>query len=176
MGKKKYRKNRGKSAAEFFGGRRADESINYTDSRQKQSEKNYESKKKEYTTNATEEELLEELGVVNLSIEIVNIIILATFLNLYYTHSLKAQILDALYDTNLSDNFVDTSNFPKITNTVFLFTTGTFLLLNYYLLQESSMKHQNKDDNEDFSGSYKAFLASLFTFLAVVISRDNLDI
>ena len=173
MAKKKYRKKRGRGATDLFGGERVRRRTDSTTA-QKESEEGID--EGETTETSTREELFEDLGIINLSIDLVTIVVIATILNLYYVYSLKAQTLDELFDTSCKESFIDTTNFPRITNDMFLFTTGTFLLLNYTLLQKNKCEHRNDCNNKDVVSSYKSFLASLFTFLAVTISRDNLDI
>lgn len=175
MAKKKHRKVRGRSATHLFGGRRI-RRRDYV--RRKNMEGKPETEEREEDASAessNREDLLEELGILNLSIELVTIVVIATALNLYYVHSLKAQTLDELYDTNLKDSFIDTSNFPRITNTLFLFTTGIFLILNYSLFEESKRENLDNSNDKEVISSYKSFIATLFTFIAVMISRDNLD-
>lgn len=175
--KKKHKKRRAKSAADLFGGRRIERRTDDATTRQEEREPVIEEVEEGATTETpNRDELLEELGIINLSIDLVTIIVIATILNLYYVYSLKAQILDELFNTNFKENFIDTTNFPRITNTMFLFTTGMFLILNYTLLQESKREHINDCNNKEVVSSYKSFLASLFTFLAVTISRDNLEL
>lgn len=170
MSKKKHRK-KGRGASDLFGGRRTNETA------EEEREPVIEEVEEGATTETpSREELFEELGIINLSIDLVTIIVFATILNLYYVNSLKAQLLDEIFDTNFKDNFIDTRNFPRITNTMFLFTTGIFLILNYTLLQENKNEHKNDCNNKEVVSSYKSFLASLFTFLAVTISRDNLEL
>ncbi len=176
MSRKKHRKKRGRSAADLFGGRRIERRTDSATTRQEEREPVIEDVEEGATTETpTREELLEELGIVNLSIDLVTIVVIATILNLYYVYSLRAQILDELFNTNFKENFIDTTDFPKLTNTMFLFTTGIFLTLNYTLLQESKREHINDCNNKEVVSSYKSFLSSLFTFLAVIISRDNLE-
>ena len=175
MAKKKYRKKRGRGSTDLFGGERMQRRCSTT--KQRESESTTEDTEEGRTSETpTKEELFEDLGIINLSIDLVTIVVIATILNLYYVYSLKAQTLDELFDTNCKENFIDTTNFPRITNDMFLFTTGTFLILNYTLLQKNKCEHRNECNNKDVVSSYKSFLASLFTFLAVTISRDNLDI
>lgn len=177
LAKKKHIKKRGRGAADLFGGRRIERRIDSSTTTQEESEPIIEEVEEGDTTETpNRQELFKELGIINLSIDLVTIVVVATILNLYYVYSLKAQILDELYSTNFSDNFIDTTNFSKITNTMFLFATGMFLILNYTLLQESKCEHKNDYNNEEVVSSYKSFLSSLFTFLAVIISRDNLDL
>ena len=167
MTKKKHRRKRGRSAADFFGGR---------------STRTYEKPiieeiEEGQTTEAPDrEELLKELDILNLSSNTVTIVILATLLNYYYIQSLKAQTLDELYCTNYSKDFIDTEDFPKIVNTIFLYTTGVFLTLNYTLLQEIKCNHIDDLNNEEVMAAYRSFLASLFTMLAVLVSRNNLEL
>lgn len=172
MDKRKHRHvrrrpRRGRSAADFFGGRSAKhyEQVTY----------NY-SKEETKTKTPTREELLKELDILNLSSNTVSIVIIATFLNFYYIQSLKAQTLDELYGTNFSEDFVDTEDFPKIINTIFLYTTGVFLILNYTLLQEIKCNHIDDLDNKEVLVAYRSFLASIFTMLAVTTSRNNLEL
>lgn len=175
MSKKKHRKKRGEAATNPFGGKK----VKKEESREEN--KNREPIIEEVEEGATTEtpnrqELFKELGILNLSIDLVTLIVFATLLNLYYVNSLKAETLDELFNTNLKDNFVDTTKFPRITNTIFLITTGLFLIINYNTLQENKCEHKNDCNNKEVVSSYKAFLATLFAFLAVTISRDNLEV
>ncbi len=175
MSKKKHRRKRGRAATNPFGGKRVGRRASTT------AEEKRETIIEEVEEGATTEtpnrhELFEELGTINLSIDLVTIIVFATLLNLYYLHSLKAGTLDELFNTKFKENYIDTTYFPRLINTIFLFTTGMFLILNYTLLQEDRWQHKDDCNNKEVVSSYKAFLASLFTFLAVIISRDNLEI
>ncbi|MGN0028061.1 MAG: hypothetical protein ACI33I_13820 [Clostridium sp.] len=177
MCKKKHRKKRGRGASDLFGGRRTEKREDSKTTSKTEREPIIEEVEEGATTETpNREELFEELGIINLSIDLVTIIVIATILNLYYVHSLKAQTLDELFNTNCKENFIDTTNFPIITNTMFLFTTGMFLILNYTILQKNKCEHKNDFNNKEVVSSYKSFLASLFTFLAVIISRDNLEL
>ena len=174
MSKKKKHK-RSRSRVELFGGRGRRYTItNSTTTNEEPTIEEVEEGDSTETTNR--EELLKELDILNLSSNTIVIVILATLLNYYYVHSLKAKVLDELFNTNFEEDFVDTTNFPKIVNTLFLYTTGVFLTLNYTLLQESKCEHINDLNNKEVMASWKSFLASLFTFLAVIISRDNLEL
>lgn len=165
--RKRHHRRRGRAAADFFGGRKiVEEEIGDVSTEEGKGE----------GTAQNREALLKELGIINLSLETVKLIVLATILNLYYVYSLRAQTIDALCDTNLKDNFIDTRNFPKITNDIFIYTTGVFLVLNYTLFQEIVCEHKDDLDNKEVGAARRSFLASLFTFLAVAISRNNLEL
>ena len=166
MARRRYHRRRGRSAADFFGGRRSEEERVGAST----------GKAGEGSTTTSREELLKELGIINLSLETVKVIVFATLLNLYYVYSLRAQTIDALCDTDLSDNFIDTTNFPRITNDIFLYTTGVFLILNYTLFKEIACEHKDDLDNKEVGAARRSFLASLFTFLAVTLSRNNLEL
>lgn len=168
----RHRPRRGRSAADFFGGRSTRPYVETSC----ENDKNENNTNDQTTKTPTREELLKELDILNLSSNTVSIVILATFLNFYYIQSLKAQTLDELYGTNFSENFVDTEDFPKIINTIFLYTTGVFLILNYTLLQEIKCNHIDDLDNKEVLVAYRSFLASVFTMLAVTVSRNNLEL
>lgn len=122
------------------------------------------------------DELLSQLGTLNLSIDTLYIIILATLLNLYYLYSLRAGVSDQLFDTNESENFIDTKNFPRITNAMFLYSTGAFLNINYRGLEEARRASRETNDKRAVIRAWKSFLASLLIFIATAISRDNLEL
>lgn len=175
MSKKKHRKKRGGAATNPYGGKKVE---GEDSSREEEIREPIIEEVEEGDTSETpnRQELFKELGTLNLSIDLITIIIFATLMNLYYVNSLKAENLDELFNTNFKDNFVDTTKFPRLINTIFLFTTGIFLILNYTLLQENKCEHKDDCNNKEVVSSYKAFLATLFTFLAVIISRDNLEV
>lgn len=122
------------------------------------------------------DELLSQLGTLNLSIDTVYIIVLATLLNLYYLYSLRAGVSDQLFNTNESENFIDTKNFPRITNAMFLYSTGVFLNINYRGLEEARRASRETNDKRAVIRAWKSFLASLLIFIATAISRDNLEL
>ncbi|WP_291648190.1 hypothetical protein [Clostridium sp.] len=122
------------------------------------------------------DELFSQLSTLNLSIDTLYIIILATFLNLYYLYSLRAEISDQLFDTNESENFIDTKNFPRITNAMFLYSTGVFLNINYKGLEDARIASRETKDKRAVIRAWKSFLSSLLIFIATAISRDNLEL
>ncbi|WP_368244048.1 hypothetical protein [Clostridium tertium] len=122
------------------------------------------------------DELLSQLGTLNLSIDTVYIIVLATLLNLYYLYSLRAGVSDQLFNTNESENFIDTKNFPRITNAMFLYSTGVFLNINYKGLEDARRVSRETNDKRAVIRAWKAFLSSLLIFIATAISRDNLEL
>ncbi|MBS6502075.1 MAG: hypothetical protein KH415_10670 [Clostridium sp.] len=122
------------------------------------------------------DELLSQLGTLNLSIDTVYIIVLATLLNLYYLYSLRAGVSDQLFNTNESENFIDTKNFPRITNAMFLYSTGVFLNINYKGLEDARRVSRETNDKRAVIRAWKSFLSSLLIFIATAISRDNLEL
>lgn len=182
MAKRKHRHirhvrhRRVRSAADFFGGRSTksyEKSTYENKSDESKNDKSNENEQKKATP--TREELLKELEILNLSANTVSIVLIATFLNYYYIQSLRAQTLDELNNTNLSENFIDTEDFPKLINTIFLYTTGVFLILNYTLLQETKSNHIDNLNDKEVLVAYRSFLSSVFTMLAVTASRNNLE-
>ena len=176
---KKSRRGRGKSATEFFGGRNGRGAYrNNVETVDENNKPIIEEVEEGQTTQGKQstEELLAELDILNLSINTITVALLATFMNYYYVHSLKAQVLDELYNTNFEENFIDTTDFPKIVNTLFLYTTGVFLTLNYTLLQYIKCEHIDDMKDKEVIVAWRSFLASVFTFLAVITSRNNLEL
>lgn len=121
-------------------------------------------------------ELMKQLGVLNLSLNTLYVILLAVILNINFVKYERAKLLDQINKTNLSKNLPDLSDTPRVTNIMFLYSTGVFLDINYNAFKEvSSVKGKNRNPKA-IRRAWKSLLSTILTFIATAISRDNLEL
>lgn len=122
------------------------------------------------------DELLKQLDILNLSYNTLHVILLAVTLNINYVKWERARLLDEINKTDLSKRLPDLSDTPRITNMMFLYTSGVFLDINYNEYKKvSNVKGKNRSLRA-IKRAWKSFLSSLLVFIATTISRDNLEL
>lgn len=121
------------------------------------------------------EEFMKQLKILNLSIDTLYVVLLGISLNINYLKGEKIKILDAINKSNLSEGLPDLTKTNRITSIMFLYSSGIFLDINYKAFKEASSVKGNKRNVKLVRRTWKSYLASLLTFIASAISRDNLE-
>ncbi|MCI6188864.1 MAG: hypothetical protein MR691_02810 [Clostridium sp.] len=122
----------------------------------------------------TIDELYEQLGIINLSIDTIFVIVAAISLNIKFLIWSKVGVLDKINNTKNAEEIGDLSELPKVANLMYIYATGIFLLINYSQFKNvSSLKETTKRQK---CKAWKAFLSSLFIFIATGLTKDNLEI
>lgn len=122
------------------------------------------------------EEVLQNLKSINLSFNTVIIILIAIILNLYYIYRTRVDLLDVINRTKCGANLPNVSKLPEFANTLFLYSTAVFLMINYNDYIKKTMISPNKRDEVAIEKSYNTFFSSILAYIATVISRRNFDI
>ena len=131
-----------------------------------------------YNSTITEEEknnLIKQIGVVNLSEFGISLIIYASILNILYLEWQKARILDQLNSTNYADTLQDLTEEPKSANIIFLFVTSIFtgILFDNY---KTALSQTGENRNEkEIRNTYKSFIAILLILLGTTINFEVLN-
>lgn len=120
----------------------------------------------------TPSELLYNLNIIEQSIDATKVIILADLLNIYRLYNARATIRDTLYETNESENFIDTSEFSTITTVMFTYAAGVFFDIADSELQRAI----SSGDKERISIARKAYWAALLVFIASIITVSSVDL
>ena len=135
-------------------------------------------KKKDETNKAKDNledinDLYRQLYILNLSLETIYIVIIAIFLNIEFIKWSRIKILDSINNTKNLEKVGDLSDYPKISNLIYIYATGVFLLINYSEFQNiSSLEGSTKKER---CKGFKAFLSSLLIFIATGLTKDNLE-
>lgn len=78
----------------------------------------------------TVDELYEQLGIINLSIDTIFVIVAAISLNIKFLIWSKVGILDKINNTKNAEKIGDLSELPRVANLMYIYATGIFLLIN----------------------------------------------
>lgn len=126
--------------------------------------------------NSNNAELMKQLDILNLSLSTLYVILLAVILNIDFVKYERIKLLDQINKTNLSKGLPDLSDIPRITNIMFLYSTGVFLDINYNAFKDvSSVRGKNRNPKA-IRRAWKSLLSTILTFIATAISRDNLEL
>lgn len=127
------------------------------------------------TSNVTEEEraeLLNQIGILDLSSFGIYLIIYAAILNIQYLEWQKVKILDQLNESNYSDLMQDLSDVPKNANIIYLFVTSIFtgIIFNNY---RTVLSQTGEERNEkEIQNAYKNVIAILLLLLGTTINFE----
>lgn len=146
-------------------------SQNSTNNDKSKSQNNNENNEETFNRDA----LIKQLGILNMSLDSIYVILVAVIINIEFIKIEIVRVTDRLNNTNLSEGLPDDSEWPKLTNLMYLYVTGIFLLLNYTLYQEAIAPNNNTTQKEE-SRAFRAFLSSLLIFIATGLSKANLEI
>lgn len=121
------------------------------------------------------EELMKQLAVLNLTIDTLQIILLAIFLNINFVKGEKAKLLDQINNTNFSKSLPDLTDTPRITNLMFIYAGGVFLEINYNSYKEAVAAKGKNRNIKTIRMAWKRVLSSILGFIAAIIGRDNIE-
>ncbi|MDR5587990.1 MULTISPECIES: hypothetical protein [Clostridium] len=128
------------------------------------------------STNQTEDttsdinipELLEQLKIINLSINALFVIIIAILQNMDFLFWQRAKLIDKINGTNYAENLLDKTDNPKNANMLNIYASAVFLCINWEQFQKIS---STSKDKKEITRAYDSFISSLLIFIAALISR-----
>lgn len=119
-------------------------------------------------------ELYRQLGILNLSLDTVYVIVIAILLNIEFIKWSIIGTLDKINNTKNAEKIGDLSEVPKMSNLMFIYATGIFLLINFSAFKNSVSSEETA--KREKCKAWKAFLSSLLIFIATGLTRDNLEL
>lgn len=121
------------------------------------------------------DDLMKQLGILDLSINGIYIIIVATLMNLDFLNHQKGQVLDTINDTNFSKEERDLSEEAKMANKLFLYATSIFLGINLYTLQQLLSVDYDKRDEVEINKAKNRVVSSILILIATRITNNILN-
>ena len=126
------------------------------------------------TTEEEKAELLNQIGILDLSLFGVYLIIYASILNIKYLEWQKVQILDQLNESNYSDLIGDLSEVPKNANIIYLFVTSIFTGVIFNNYRTASSQTGDERNEKEIEKAYKRVIAILLILLGTTINFEVL--
>lgn len=121
------------------------------------------------------DDLMKQLGILNLSINGIYIIIVATLMNLDFLNHQKGQVLDTINNTNFFKEERDLSQETKTANKLFLYATSIFLGINLYTLQQLVSVDYDKRDEAEINKAKNRVVSSILILIATRITNNILN-
>lgn len=121
------------------------------------------------------DDLMKQLGILNLSINGIYIIIVATLMNLDFLNHQKGQVLDTINNTNFFKEERDLSQETKTANKLFLYATSIFLGINLYTLQQLVSVDYDKRDEVEINKAKNRVVSSILILIATRITNNILN-
>lgn len=139
---------------------------------------NTESNSTSEASTLTEEErdaLIKQESILNLSLIGIFIVIYGILLSVEYINWQKAQVSDQINGTNYSENLVDLSDNPKITNQLYLLGTSIFTFIIWDSYVTSAEQTGEARNEKTIKSNYRSLIAILLILLATTINHDTLN-
>ena len=121
------------------------------------------------------DDLMKQLGILNLSINGIYIIIVATLMNLDFLNHQKGQVLDTINNTNFFKEERDLSQETKTANKLFLYATSIFLGINLYTLQQLVSVDYDKRNEAEINKAKNRVVSSILILIATRITNNILN-
>lgn len=136
--------------------------------------KKYENAKENNINDEEREELISQIGILDLSIFGICLIVYAAISNIKYLEWQKSKILDQLNNSDYSSLMQDLSEVPIKANMIYLFVTSIFfgVILNNYRIASSKVGEER--DEKEIRNSYKSIIAILLILLGTSINYEVL--
>lgn len=121
------------------------------------------------------DDLMKQLGILDLSINGIYIIIVATLMNLDFLNHQKGQVLDTINNTSFFKEERDLSQETKTANKLFLYATCIFLGINLYSLQQLVSVDLDKRDEAEINKAKNRIVSSILILIATRITNNILN-
>ena len=122
------------------------------------------------------EALLDELEILNLSLDTIYVVAIALFMNIEFLKVSRDRILDQLNNTNISESEPDVTHWPRITNLMYVYATGIFLSINLQAYLKVLELPEDEVTPKEKNRAWKAFISSFLIYIATCLSRANLEV
>lgn len=126
-------------------------------------------------TDEEKEELIKQIGILDLSAFGIYLIIYAAIINIKYLSWQKIRILDSLNTTNYSEGLQDLTEVPKKANMIYLFVISIFVGILFDNYRTAASKTEENRSEEEIQDRYKNLIAILLMLLGTTINFEVLN-
>lgn len=119
--------------------------------------------------------LFKKLGILNLTQALVILILIATILSLEFVQWNILNVLDDINNTSFADQAADLTEYPKISNRIFIITTIVFIFINKdAYMTEVSLTGEERDENAIID-AWRNLLAVILVLFATYLNYTVLN-
>ena len=136
--------------------------------------KKYENAKENNINDEEREELISQIGILDLSIFGICLIVYAAISNIKYLEWQKSKILDQLNNSDYSSLMQDLSGVPIKANMIYLFVTSIFTGVIFNNYRTASSQTGDERNEKEIENAYKSVIAILLILLGTTINFEVL--
>ena len=120
-------------------------------------------------------DLLKELNVLNISYIGVILVFIGVFINIRFILWSRIKILDNINNTNYSEQIGDLTEFPKISNRLYLVATILFVIIIYDQYKTQVLSEPSEGDESAVNDAWNRYVAIVLFLVGTLINYSILN-
>lgn len=120
-------------------------------------------------------DLLNQLNILNISYIGVILVFIGVFINIRFILWSRIRILDSINNTNYAEQIGDLTEFPKISNRLYLVATIMFVMIIYYQYQMQVLSEPSEGYESGVNDAWNRYVAIVLFLVGTLINYSILN-
>lgn len=120
-------------------------------------------------------DLLNQLNILNISYMGVILVFIGVFINIRFILWSRIRILDSINNTNYAEQIGDLTEFPKISNRLYLVATIMFVMIIYYQYQMQVLSEPSEGYESGVNDAWNRYVAIVLFLVGTLINYSILN-
>lgn len=120
-------------------------------------------------------DLLNQLNILNISYIGVILVFIGVFINIRFILWSRIRILDSINNTNYAEQIGDLTEFPKISNRLYLVATIMFVMIIYYQYQMQVLSEPSEGYESAVNDAWNRYVAIVLFLVGTLINYSILN-
>ena len=120
-------------------------------------------------------DLLNQLNILNISYFGVILVFIGVFINIRFILWSRIRILDSINNTNYAEQIGDLTEFPKISNRLYLVATIMFVMIIYYQYQMQVLSEPSEGYESGVNDAWNRYVAIVLFLVGTLINYSILN-
>ena len=119
--------------------------------------------------------MLNQLNILNISYIGVILVFIGVFINIRFILWSRIRILDSINNTNYAEQIGDLTEFPKISNRLYLVATIMFVMIIYYQYQMQVLSEPSEGYESGVNDAWNRYVAIVLFLVGTLINYSILN-
>lgn len=120
-------------------------------------------------------DLLNQLNILNISYFGVILVFIGVFINIRFLLWSRIKIMDSINNTNYAEQIGDLTEFPKISNRLYLVATIMFVMIIYYQYQMQVLSEPSEGYESGVNDAWNRYVAIVLFLVGTLINYSILN-
>lgn len=120
-------------------------------------------------------DLLNQLNILNISYIGVILVFIGVFINIRFLLWSRIKIMDSINNTNYAEQIGDLTEFPKISNRLYLVATIMFVMIIYYQYQMQVLSEPSEGYESGVNDAWNRYVAIVLFLVGTLINYSILN-